>query len=202
MIIIQHRINTIEGIVKVDKKRGVEIDLRSYKNDLILEHEPFVNSVSFASWLDFFNHKFLIANIKEERIEFEVIKLLKAKKIENFFLLDTTIPMIHNLNKEGFFNIALRCSHYESSDNYISLVKNKIFNKWLWLDTINGLFPISLKKLIKLKDFGYNVCLVCPQLPLGATFALEKFEHKYSNHLNYVDAVCTKNTNFWSKYEN
>ncbi len=202
MIIIHHRINTIEDLIKIDKKRGVEIDLRSYNGNLILEHEPFLKSLTFESWLEHFDHKFLILNIKEERIEYEVIRILKVKKIENYFLLDSTVPMIHSLNKLKFFNIALRISYYESSENFINLAMNNTLNKWLWIDTLNGSFPLSFKRLIELKDFGYRFCLVCPQLPLGREFELYKFEEKYKDFIKYIDAICTKNIKFWSKYEN
>lgn len=202
MLIIKHRSNSIEDLLKVDKNRGVEIDIRSYKDNLILEHEPFLKSLSFESWLDHFNHKFLIANIKEERIEYEVIKLLNSKKIKNFFLLDSSIPMIHSLNKLKFYDIALRLSPYESSENFISLAKNNIFNKWLWIDTLNGSFPLTLNRLTQLKEVGYKLCLVCPQLPLGEEFEIHKFDDKYKNFIKYIDAVCTKNIKFWSKYEN
>ena len=201
MLIIEHRINTIESLVKIGKKRGVEIDLRSYKTKIVLEHEPFLESVSFESWLEHYDHKFLILNIKEERIEYKVMKILKVRNIKNYFFLDSTIPMIHNLNKENFFDIALRVSHYESSENFIGLVKNNILNKWLWLDTINGLFPLSLQKLKNLKNIGYKMCLVCPQLPMGKNFKLDDFELYYKKYFKYIDAICTKNTNFWSKYE-
>ena len=75
MLIIQHRVNLTKFLNRVNKSRGVEIDLRSYNSKLVVEHEPFIESVCFERWLDSFHHKFLIANIKEERLEFEVIRI-------------------------------------------------------------------------------------------------------------------------------
>ena len=41
MNFIAHRINTIEELKRIDKKYGVEMDIRDYGNDLILSHDPF-----------------------------------------------------------------------------------------------------------------------------------------------------------------
>ena len=41
MIIIKHRVNTISELKKIDKKFGVEIDLRSNKSKIYLHHDPF-----------------------------------------------------------------------------------------------------------------------------------------------------------------
>jgi hypothetical protein len=43
MNIILHRINTIKKLSAAPIKFGVEIDIRSYKNKLILNHEPLLN---------------------------------------------------------------------------------------------------------------------------------------------------------------
>ena len=51
MIIINHRVNTISKLLKTNNIFGVEIDIRSYKNNLILNHEPFIDSVSFENWI-------------------------------------------------------------------------------------------------------------------------------------------------------
>ena len=106
--------------------------------------------------------------------------------------------MIHTLNQKKFFNIALRVSNYESSEHFITLAKNNITNKWIWIDTIDGTFPLDIERLVNLKSVGYKTCLVCPQLPLGIAFNLSKFEKTYEDFFHYIDAVCTKNITFWS----
>ena len=77
MIYIAHRINTIEQLQKVPNRYGVEVDLRDYNDKLILQHDPFLNGQLFDEYLKYFNHNFLILNIKSERIEFTVLDLLK-----------------------------------------------------------------------------------------------------------------------------
>ena len=85
MEIISHRVNTISHLKKVDNNFGVEIDIRTYNNNLILQHDPFVDGELFEKWLQFYNHGTLVLNIKEEGIEFLVKKLLDKFKIKNFF---------------------------------------------------------------------------------------------------------------------
>ena len=41
MLKIYHRINSNYKLSKIDEKYGVEIDIRSFKESLIVGHEPF-----------------------------------------------------------------------------------------------------------------------------------------------------------------
>ena len=41
MYFYSHRINSLDQLKNVDKNYGVEIDIRDYKSDLILSHDPF-----------------------------------------------------------------------------------------------------------------------------------------------------------------
>ena len=76
----------------------MEVDVRDYKNKLVLSHDPFKDGENFIKYLKYFKHKFLIVNIKSE-IETKVFKILKQKKITNYFFLDITIPFIIKLYK-------------------------------------------------------------------------------------------------------
>ena len=54
MEIIIHRINKIDKLKKIPIKYGVEIDIRSYKNDLILSHDPYKYGDDFYQCCDRF----------------------------------------------------------------------------------------------------------------------------------------------------
>ena len=69
MIIVKHRVNTINEIKKINKEFGVEIDLRSNKSRIYLHHDPFKKGEDFSKWLKFYNHKLLVLNVKEEGLE-------------------------------------------------------------------------------------------------------------------------------------
>ena len=58
MIIINHRINNIEGLEMLPPNQGIEVDVRYHKGDLILHHDPFNHHIGdntklsaiLASW--------------------------------------------------------------------------------------------------------------------------------------------------------
>ena len=51
MIIVQHRRNTINLLKETPVKYGVEVDIRSYGDKLIIHHDPFINTVNFEDWI-------------------------------------------------------------------------------------------------------------------------------------------------------
>ena len=85
MIFVAHRINTIKNLKELEPKFGVEIDLRDFKKDIHISHDPFKKGIKLSRYLKYYKHNFIICNIKSERIELEVIKILKKFKIEKFF---------------------------------------------------------------------------------------------------------------------
>ena len=93
-LIICHRKNTIKQLVGTPTKYGVEIDVRSFNNEIILNHEPIKKGEKLDNWIKKFNHKFLIINIKEEGLEVYIKKILKKKNIKEFFFLDQSFPFL------------------------------------------------------------------------------------------------------------
>ena len=90
MIIIKHRVNTVDKIIKTPKSYGVEIDLRSNHKTIYLNHDPYKKGVKFSQWIKYFNHKLIVLNVKEEGIEKKIINILKKNKVFNFFFHDQT----------------------------------------------------------------------------------------------------------------
>ncbi len=159
MISILHRVNTIENLKKSDKNCGVELDLRCFNNNIILAHEPFKNGDSFDDYLESYDHKLLVLNIKESGIEDLVIK--KTKSIigdKPFFLLDVEIPFIVNQAGANKENISVRYSEYESFDSLLKF--NNLFD-WIWIDTFNNL-PFIDDKIINFFNTK-KTCLVSPK---------------------------------------
>ena len=85
MILVAHRINKSKYLKKIPKIYGIEIDVRDYLNDIIVEHDPFKKGEKLEKYLNNFNHKLLIVNITSERIEYRVKKYLKKKKLKIIF---------------------------------------------------------------------------------------------------------------------
>ena len=80
MIVSCHRINTIKELKKIPQNYGIEIDLNLFGNKLCLSHDPGKNGELFYKFLKYYNHKFIILNIKAEGLEKKVFRLIKKKK--------------------------------------------------------------------------------------------------------------------------
>jgi len=193
MIFIQHRVNSINHLKNVNRKYGVEIDIRTNNSHLILNHDPFKKGTNFEDFLKNYKHKFLVANIKEEGIELKVLNKLKKMKIENYFLLDVTVPQLTKIiNKEK--KIAFRISKYENIKGALKFSK---ILKWVWVDTFNGKLPISLNQIRILKQKKFKICLVSPELSTKKISYLYILKRKISKEINLFDAICTKKPNIW-----
>lgn len=187
MEFIAHRINTIEELKKTPKEYGVEIDLRDFGKQLIIEHDPFKNGEVFEDYLKHYNHGTLILNIKSERIEHRALELIKKYNIKDYFFLDSSFPMIYQLSEMGEKNIALRFSEFEGLDTILKMA-NKV--NWVWVDCFSKL-PINKDIYKVLKNNNYKLCLVSPELQ-----AQDKKIEEYKSYLLEknikLDAICTK----------
>jgi hypothetical protein len=82
MLIINHRVNSPQELVKIPSIHGVEIDVRAYKKEIILNHEAFENGERLNDFLKNFNHEFIIINIKEFGFENEILNILKITELK------------------------------------------------------------------------------------------------------------------------
>ncbi len=188
-IYVAHRINSITELKNIPVDCGVEIDLRNDRNFIILAHDPFELGVydEFEEYLKYYKHAFLILNIKNERIEFRVLELLKKYNITNYFFLDCSFPMIYKLIELGETNIAVRFSEYESIETVLKL-KNKV--KYIWIDCFTTL-PLNIENYEIFIKNNFKLVLVSPELQNQK----EKIE-EYKNYLDEnnikLDIICGK----------
>ncbi len=158
MEIILHRINKIGELKTVNHLFGVEIDIRTYGDDLILSHDPYKDGDKLEDYLSEYKHGTLILNIKESGIENDVLSLIRQyNNVKSYFLLDVEFPYIFSASKNNFKNIAIRFSEFESID---TVVKFKGLINWIWIDTFTKL-PLNQYAINVLKNF--KTCLVCPE---------------------------------------
>ena len=122
MLFISHRINKIEELKEIDTKYGIECDLRDYNKKIILSHDPYINGEEFEEFIKYFNHRFIIINIKTTGIANDILNILIANNITNFFFLDLSIPEIISL-KNQTSNIAIRLSEYEPIEQVLLFKK-------------------------------------------------------------------------------
>lgn len=195
MEFIAHRINKKEELEKVSREYGVEIDLRDNVDGTIyINHDPFVLGENFENYLKEYDHGTMILNIKSERIELKILELLKKYNIKNYFFLDSSFPMIKLLSDKGEKNIALRYSEYEGLDT-LEKMQGKV--NWVWVDCFNKL-PIDNEIYKKIKNMGYKLCLVSPELQ-GQPERLKLYAKQIEGEKIKFDAICTKeyNINKW-----
>ena len=124
---------------------------------MILNHEPFNNGDQLDNYLENYEHKTLVLNLKEAGIEREVLNLVKNYLIKSFFLLDVEMPYMYSATKKGQKNIAVRFSEYESLD-LTKYFLGKL--NWVWIDTVTKL-PININNAKILSKF--KSCIVCPE---------------------------------------
>tara|TARA_B110001450_G_scaffold254674_1_gene280519 strand:+ start:469 stop:1086 length:618 start_codon:yes stop_codon:yes gene_type:complete len=202
VLFINHRINTSEELENVKFNYGVELDLRDKDNEIIIAHDPFEDGEKFIDYLEKYdqqnlNKNLMILNVKSERIEYKVLELIKKYNIENYFFLDSSFPMIYQLNKFGEKNIAIRFSEFESIES-VKLVKDMV--KWVWVDCFTK-FPLDAKTYNKIKNFGLKICLVSPELQGYNIERIQEFKEIIKNNYFEIDAVCTKyyNIKLWKQ---
>jgi hypothetical protein len=194
MLIIKHRINTSNQLKIVNKDFGVEIDLRSYKNEIYLHHDPFKKGELFTAWIKSYNHKLIVLNVKEAGLENKILKILKKNKIKNYFFHDQTFSSL--LKSKNKINVSLRYSEYEDLKKTNELFDNI---KWLWIDNFN---EIKLKKKFYffLKKKKVKICIVSPELVnKNRLNEIKKLFLYFKKNNFFIDAVCTKNPEIWMK---
>ena len=194
MEFIAHRVNTIEELKKVPEDFGVELDVRDSGNDLIIVHNPFETGENFEEYLKHYKHGTMIVNVKSERIEHRIIELLEKYSINNYFFLDSSIPMIYLLSNMGNMNSAVRFSEIEPIELALAM---KGRAKWVWVDCFTKL-PINKENYKILKDNGFKLCLVSPELQ-GQDEKIEKYKEYLEKNNIIFDAICSKiyNYNRW-----
>ncbi|CCN47650.1 conserved hypothetical protein [Vibrio nigripulchritudo MADA3029] len=194
MKIISHRRNTLEELSATPFKYGVEVDIRSNSNNLVIHHDPMSGGVDFEVWLKAYSHSTLILNVKEEGLEKYILPLMESHGIKDFFFLDQSFPFLVKWSGYGEKRCAVRVSEYESVDTALSL-KEKV--EWVWVDCFTEL-SLTKKDSDKLKDAGFKLCLVSPELQgRDADIEIPKM-HRLINQRNLsFDAVCTKHPDIW-----
>jgi hypothetical protein len=184
---IAHRANTISHLTQVPQEYGVEIDLRPYGDELIVEHDPFVKGELFSDYIKHYRHGTLILNIKSEGIEHKVLELVRQQGIKRYFFLDCSFPRINAMAQAGERNMALRFSEYEGLDTLRQMAG---MVEWVWVDCFTRL-PIDGSSFSALKKLGYRLCLVSPELQ-GRPQDIAPYRDYLRKEGVVFDAICTK----------
>lgn len=187
---IAHRVNSLAELRKLPTRFGVEVDLRDTGDRLIMEHDPFSDGEDFEEYAKEYRHGTMILNIKSERIEHRALKIVQQYDIKEYFLLDSTFPMIYSLSNEGEYNIAARYSEIEPIENALALSKRC---KWIWVDCFS-ILPITKAIESRLRKAGFKLCLVSPELQ-GRQEDIPTYKSFFQREGISFDAICTKSYN-------
>ena len=142
---IIHRLNNLNDIQSCDKKYGVEFDLRSNNNQIIVQHDYLNQQNDLVIFSDFVEEikKFAglkIINLKCEGIEDEVIKIINQHNVKNWAFLDMSMPYFVKyankiINRQiinfGYENLIVRFSDHEPIEYALSF-RNKA--RFVWID--------------------------------------------------------------------
>ena len=194
---IAHRINTIKELLNLPDNRAIEFDVRDSNGICIVQHDPFKEGLPLNLLLDMCGrNRFLIVNIKSEGIEATVLEMLRDRSIEQFFLLDSTVPAMYKYTRTGEKRFAVRLSEVEPIE-FVEPWKNKV--EWVWVDCFSkNILTKTLEE--KIHSLGFKICVVSPELQ-GRPEDIEVFSAEFKANNIQVDAICTKEYNIerWSK---
>lgn len=191
MMVVSHRVNTIEQLERTPTQYGVEVDLRDYDGQIVVQHDPLKSGEAFGRYVEHFRHRFIVLNVKCEGIEEEVLKIVTRRRMEDFFFLDLSFPALVRLVRQGERRIAVRFSEHEPIEGCLALA-GKV--DWIWVDCFTD-FPPGLPQRARVLS-KFRTCLVAPELqgraPLeaaGARVIIDRYG---------ASAVCTKFAEAWA----
>ncbi len=197
--IFLHRQNDSEEI----SESGIEIDIRSSINGLVLNHDRLNHSDTYPllkDKLNLFKEKNIILNIKESGIEEELIDMMKD---HDYYFLDSQIPDILRLSKkypEIAHRFIVRLSDVElPSNKFISLIKPK----YMWLDYSefdnfdSKQYRQFVSRMLYLSSRYQHFIVVSPEL-----YSLEYVRHIESVKKTIFEnvgpfSICTKYPQLW-----
>lgn len=194
MLIIRHRRNTLAELLETPSDLGIEVDIRTNGDNLIIHHDPFVLGEEFERWLEGYRHQCLILNVKEEGLEDRLIGLMQKHDIGDYFFLDQSFPFLIRTARTGETRCAVRVSEYESIETVLSL---RGMVDWVWVDCFTQ-FPLQSSDAMLLRDAGFKLCLVSPELQ-GRTDPdeIKAMRATLQSRNITADAVCTKQPDLW-----
>lgn len=160
MKLIAHRRNSLADLRATPPEYGVEVDIRSHGDRLIVNHEPFAPGPAFDDWIAEYQHGTLILNVKEEGLEDRLLADMKNRGIDDFFFLDQSFPFLLRTAAKGERRCATRVSEFESVATALALA-GKV--DWVWVDCFSR-FPLSREDWRRLVGAGFRLCLVSPDL--------------------------------------
>ncbi len=194
MLLIDHRVNTLEHLRRVPAEHGVEIDVRDYDGDLVLAHDPLEDGERLNDFLAGVRHATVIFNVKCDGLEGRILELAGRHDIEDFFFLDVANPTLVGLARRGERRVAVRYSEYEPIEFALAFAG---LADWVWVDCFTHL-PLDRASHRRLTEH-FKICLVSPELQRHPRDTIQAYRRQLEGMA--VDAVCTDFPEDWSGHQ-
>ena len=198
-LLVAHRRNTPAELAETPAELGIEMDIRSQGDRLVVTHEPFDAGVDLEEWLAAYQHAFLVANVKEEGLEQRVEEVLAARGITEWAYLDQSFPFMVRTLRRGETRCMVRVSEYESVRTALTLAPPLVPRpQWVWLDSFTGELP-PRADLAELAGAGFQVMLVSPELQgRDPEPEVDGIRARLADAGLELAAVCTKRPALWA----
>lgn len=190
MLLIEHRVNTVEHLRRTPPQVGVEVDIRDYDGELRMQHDPFLSGEPIEDLLREYQHALIIFNVKCDGLEDRILELVDQYKISNYFFLDCANPTFVKLARRGEKNIGVRFSEYEPIEFALAFAGKA---DWCWIDCFHDL-PLNPENYARLKEH-FKLCLVSPELQKHPRSTIQEYKKRLENMP--MDAVCTDFCDDW-----
>jgi hypothetical protein len=190
MLLIEHRVNTLEHLRRVPPERGIEVDIRDYDGELRLAHDPLQSGERLEDLLAAYRHRLAIFNVKCDGLQEGVMRLAEKHGVADYFLLDLANPTLVTLARRGERRLAVRFSEFEPLEFALAFAG---LAEWVWVDCFTRL-PLDAATYRQLRRH-FKICLVSPELQRHPREWIGGFREQLRDMP--VDAVCTDFCSDW-----
>jgi hypothetical protein len=187
----RHRINTLRDLEQTPVELGIEFDLRSDGDRVIVTHDPFTDGPTIEEFFPRIGPRPCIFNVKCEGIEARVLDEARRNRIEDFFFLDCSVPAAVKLGKLGEKRIGVRYSEIEPVEGVLAWAGKA---NWCWVDCFTE-FPSGDDAWAKVAA-SFKICLVSPELQGHGADAIPRFRSSLGGR--HFDAACSKRPELWA----
>lgn len=191
MLLIEHRVNTIEHLRRVPPERGIEIDVRDYDGELRLVHDPLLGGERLDDLLAAYRHALVIFNTKCDGLVDPILALAAKYGIHDYFFLDLANPTLINLVRRGVRQIAVRYSEYEPLEFALAFAGQI---DWVWVDCFTRL-PLDQDSYRRLHEH-FKICLVSPEMQQHPRSMIGTYQAQLTGMP--IDAVCSDLCDDWA----
>jgi len=186
----RHRVNSIAELDEIPPEHGIEFDLRSDGDDVIVTHDPFTRGPTIEEFFPRIKRRPCIFNVKCEGIESRVLMAASKHGIDDFFFLDLSIPAAIKMVRTGEHRVAVRYSEYEPVEGVLAW---RGLARWVWVDCFTA-YPTEPRAWKAIAE-AFQLCLVSPELQGHGLNVIADFRASLAD-LRF-DAVCTKRRDCW-----